>query len=494
MSKYGLEITVFLSGAALMILELAGSRLLAPFVGTSLVVWTSLIGIIMGALSLGYYAGGKIADRQAKAEVLAAIILAAAFTVLGVATVSFFVLAVIGASILGLYLKAVIAAVLLFALPSFLLGIVSPYAVKLKINSLAYTGRTVGDLYALSTIGSIAGTFAAGFWLIPFFGTMKILFFIAFLLIVAAAILAPRRLFKIKLLAILILLLLLIIFLKTSALASEMGFVDVDSQYNRIWIYPSRDVATGRPVLRLSTDPFGIQSAMFTDRDDDLVFKYLKYYRLGDVLNPGIKNALMIGGAAYSYPKDFLKNHLQANLDVVEIDAKMTEVAKKYFNLPDDPRLKIYHEDARIFLNNNQKKYDAVYVDAFNSHLSVPYQLTTQEAVREIYRGLNDGGVAIVNIISAISGDKGKFLRAEYATYQSVFPQVYLFQVDALNSTQVQNLILIAVKSNQGANFQSANLEYQGMLGMIWREPLAADMPILTDDYAPVDYYTMNLF
>jgi len=279
-----------------------------------------------------------------------------------------------------------------------------------------------------------------------------------------------------------------------SAQAEVGQLLDVDSQYNRIIIYPSVASDVKRPILSLTTDPFGVQSAMFSDRDDDLVFKYTKYYRLGDVVNPAIKSALMIGGAAYSYPKDFLKNHFNANLDVVEIDSKMTELARKYFNLKDDSRLAIYHADARVFLNENKKKYDAVYVDAFNSQLSIPYQLTTQEAVKKIYGSLNDNGAVIVNIISAIKGDKGKFLRAEYATYKSIFPQMYLFRVYGTDPFKVQNLILIGVKSAKPVNLKSDKAELDGFLKMIWHEPIKADLPILTDDFAPVDYYIMNLF
>jgi len=270
-------------------------------------------------------------------------------------------------------------------------------------------------------------------------------------------------------------------------------FLDVDSQYNRIWVYSFMMPGVKRPALGLSTDPFGIQSGMFLDRDDDLAFQYCKYYRLGDVINPAIKNALMIGGAAYSYPKDFLKNHSSANMDVVEIDQKMTELARKYFNLKDDPRLAIYHEDARVFLNNNKKKYDAIYMDAFNSHLSIPYQLTTVEAVKKVSESLNDKGVVIVNIISSIEGDRGKFLRAEYATYKSVFPQLYLFRVNNIDPYKIQNLILVAVKGDAPANLKSNNAELFSMLDNLWRQPVLNDLPVLTDDFAPVDYYALSM-
>ncbi|MDD4901660.1 MAG: fused MFS/spermidine synthase [Patescibacteria group bacterium] len=493
MKKYSLEITVFLCGAALMILELVGSRVLAPYIGTSTIVWTSLIGIILGALSLGYYVGGKMADKEADRRKLAIIILGAAFFVLAIVLVNEEVLIFVREVTRNIYVTAVAATIFLFAVPSFLLGIVSPYAVKLKVKDLQYTGRMVGDLYAISTIGSIVGTFAAGFLLIPFLGTINILYFLVALLIFASLMIVPGKLLGARWALIIILFGLIIFFLAKSAHADASRLIDVDSQYNRIWIVPASDAETKRPVLRLSTDPYGIQSGMFLDGDNDLVYRYSKYYRLADAINPAIRTGLMIGGAAYSYPKDFLKNHPGASMDVVEIDPAMTELAKKYFNLKDDPRLRIYHEDARVFLNNNQKKYDAVYVDAFTSHLSIPYQLTTREAAQEIYNGMNDNGVVIVNIISALQGGKSKFLRAELATYQAVFPQVYLFRVYNTDAYKVQNVMLMAVKSPVPAKLQSDNAELYSYFEMLYQQPNKNDLPVLTDDYAPVDYYTMNM-
>jgi spermidine synthase len=403
------------------------------------------------------------------------------------------ILGFISEAVRNAYAGAAIAAIFLFSTPSFLLGIASPYAVKLKMKNLDSAGRTIGDLYAISTVGSIVGTFAAGFWLIPFLGTFNLLCFVAAILILASLLVFAQNFFKFRLILIVFLLALIGFFLVRSVDAESGERIDVDSRYNRIIIYQAADPETKRPIRLLVTDPFGVQSGMFADRDDDLAFRYSKYYRLGDVINPAIKNSLVIGGAAYSYPKDFLKNHVSANLDVVEIDARMTELAKKYFNLKDDPRLKIYHEDARVFLNENKKKYDSIYIDAFNSNSSIPYQLTTKEAVESIYESLNDGGAVMVNIISALEGDKGRFLRAEYATYKAVFPQLYLFRVSGKNFYEAQNWILAAVKSNQPVNLKSDNAVLHDFLDTIWREPVKEDLPILTDDYSPVDYYTLNM-
>jgi len=265
---------------------------------------------------------------------------------------------------------------------------------------------------------------------------------------------------------------------------------DVDTEYNRIWVFNSIDFLTGKPILALATDPYGTQAAMFTDGTDDLVFDYTKFYRLFSHFEPNPMDVLMIGGSAYTYPRDFIKNYPNVKVDVVEIDPGMTEIARKYFGLKDEKNLAIYHQDARIYLNENKKKYDVIFGDAFNSASAIPFQLTTKEAVRKEYDALNGGGVIMVNILSAIEGEKGKFARAEYATYKEVFPHVFLFAVQNTNyANKAQNIMLVALKSEKIPEWKSSNKEINGFLSRAWNKPIADDVPVLTDDFAPVEYY-----
>ena len=154
-----LEIAVFLCGAVVMVIELTGSRVLAPYLGTSLVVWTSLIGIILASLSIGYWWGGRLADRRPEARLLGRIILLSAFATAFMVLIKTFVLGFLQARSGGLHLAAMSATLLLFAPPSILIGMVSPFAVRLKLEDTQTSGQTAGKLYAISTIGSISGTF-----------------------------------------------------------------------------------------------------------------------------------------------------------------------------------------------------------------------------------------------------------------------------------------------------------------------------------------------
>lgn len=487
-SKYLLEIVVFVCGAVVMIFELVGSRVLGPYFGTSLFVWTSLIGIILGSLSFGYYLGGKIADKQCSFKSLSLIIFLAAISIGLMVSIKDFWLIVLQSSFRDIRTSSVLASLTLFLPASVFLGMVSPYAVKLKLNNLNTSAQTVGNLYAISTSGSIFGTFLAGFYLIPHFGTNRLLIILSITLIIISLALSAKKGTWIKLSVFAIVVIGWFVISGLNYMLPKSGFIDVDTAYNRIWIYNRIDYRTNKIVKMMGINNEN-NSSMFLD-SDELVNEYTKYYHLVKHFNPNFKKTLMLGGAGYSYPKDFLHKYPEATIDVVEIDPKVTELAKKYFRLEESPRLTIYHEDGRVFLNKTQEKYDAIFGDAFNSLHSLPYQLTTKEAVQKKYNILNDDGVVILNIISAIEGEKGKFLRAEYATYKSLFPQVYLFPVTSSgNGNIVQNIILVALKSEKDQTFNNSDPKLNEYLQHLWKRTVDADIPILTDNFSPVAYY-----
>lgn len=487
-SKYLLEIVVFVCGAVVMMFELVGSRVLGPYFGTSLFVWTSLIGIILGSLSLGYYLGGKIADKKSSFKSLSLIIFLAAISIGLMVSIKDFWLIVLQNSFRDIRTSSVVASLSLFLPASVFLGMVSPYAVKLKVNNLNTSAQTVGTLYAISTTGSIFGTFLAGFYLIPHFGTNKLLIILSITLFVISLALSAKKGIWIKLSVFAIVVIGWFVISGLNYMLPKSGFIDVDTAYNRIWIYNRIDYRTNKIVKMMGINNEN-NSSMFLD-SDELVNEYTKYYHLAKHFNPNFEKTLMLGGAGYSYPKDFLHKYPEATIDVVEIDPKVTELAKKYFRLEENPRLTIYHEDGRVFLNQTQGKYDVIFGDAFNSLHSLPYQLTTKEAVQKKYNILNDDGVVILNIISAIEGEKGKFLRAEYATYKSLFPQVYLFPVAGSGyGNIVQNIILVALKSEKDQTFNDSDPKLNEYLQHLWKKTVDADIPILTDDFAPVAYY-----
>lgn len=492
MKKYSLEWTVFICGAVVMVLELVGSRILAPHVGTSIVVWTSLIGIILGSLSAGYYWGGKLADKNARPEALARIILVSAVLVVFTAIFKEPVLSIFTKFFNNIYVTTILATMILFAPSSVALGMISPYAAKLKMHDTEHAGATIGTLYALSTIGSIVGTFLAGFFLVAYFGSTVILYVLAIILVLTTVLIHRGKLaLRMVLLALIAIIGSFSVFF--GALAKASGVIDVDTNYQRVQIYPI--TYKNRPVRILRTEIFGVQSGMYLDGDtSELVFDYLKMYNLVEHFQPQLKRSLLIGGAAYSYPKAYLKRFRDAQLDVVELDPGLTDLARKYFNLVDDPRLHIFHEDGRIFLNQvAPATYGAVFIDAFSS-LTIPYQLTTREAVQKVSDSLQENGVVLVNIVGAFQGVGSEFFRAEYATYKKVFPQVYAFWVKSDKDTEVQNIMLVATKSKASLNLATDSPEIAQFLKQLWAKEITTDLPILTDEHAPVERYMMGVY
>lgn len=487
-----LEVVVFICGAVVMILEMVGSRVLAPYLGTSIVVWTSLIGIILGCLSAGYWLGGRLADIKPSYRVLSFIILLAAVFVGFIAISKSFLLSFLQGHAWNVHVGSSIATLVLFAPPSILLGMISPYAVRLKISNLQQSGSTVGNLYAISTMGSIFGTFFAGFFLIAFFGSTNILLIMSIVLALTS-LLAYAGDSRAKLIGLGIFTALFIASNAYDGFLAGQEFYDIDTDYNRILIYKTADPNTGRMTRVMVTNPHGKQSAMYLDDPLELASAYTRFYALAPHFKPDMKKMLMLGGGGYSFPKYALAHYPQLRMDVVELDPRVTELAGQFFELKDDPRLRIIHEDARTFLNRMDDKYDVILGDTFNAHYSIPFHISTIEAVRKIHEGLLDDGVAIINILSAIEGDVGRFLRAEYATFKAVFPQVYLFPLASGDASTWQNVMLLALKSTDKPSFKSKDDRLNALLTHLWTKPVPDDLPVLTDDYAPVDRYTTVL-
>lgn len=489
--NFGLDVVVLICGAVVMIYEITGSRVLAPFIGTSTYIWTSLIGVILGALSLGYWLGGRMADRVPRKSVLASAILAAAGLIALTTLVKDPFLTAIAAFPTGLEIKSVIAALILFAPASVALGFVTPYAVKLRMGTIGEAGRTVGRLYGLSTIGSIVGTFASGFILLPFLGSNRTLYLITSALLVVTLLLIPFR-FDRRNTAVLVVLLFAIAAneLTSYAMYRSIGFEDIDTEYSRVRIFRTTDPTTQRPIEAMTFDPHSTQSAIFVD-SDELVFEYTKFYHLIRVLKPDFQKSLMIGGAGYSFPKAYLASYPTASLDVVEIDPALTQIARRRFRLKDDPRLRIFHEDGRVFLNRTEPAtYDVVMIDAFGSLFSVPYQLTTLEAVQHIHRSLTDNGVVVFNIGSAIRGDASLFLQAEFATYRQVFPSVDILKIRPERpDDQLQNLIVVACKRECLSAATDDDPAIASLLTRRHTSDFPITVPVLTDELAPVDRY-----
>ncbi|MHC1743447.1 MAG: fused MFS/spermidine synthase [Syntrophobacteraceae bacterium] len=488
-----LELIVFACGAAVMILEMVGARIVAPYLGSSIVVWTALIGTILASLSVGYWWGGKIADRKPNAKAFSIILLLSGVSVALLALAKAMILDFWDVAALPVQLGATAFNLALFAPSTVCLGMVSPYAVRLKLSSVEQAGSTAGRLYAISTFGSIMGTFVAGFYLIATFGSTAILLGLS-LSLVLLSILASEANRKRKASVLLVPVLFFILCSVYEEQLSRSGFYDLDTSYNRVLVFQSKDDRTDRPTRAMATTPRYVHSSMYLDDPQKLVLRYTRFFTLAEYWRPRMTRALVLGGGAYSFPRYLLSRHPQLHMDVVELDPGVTDIARRFFHLEDMPGLRIHHEDARTFINRDQEPYDVIFMDVFNSQYSVPFHLTTLETVTRLHGLLKEDGIVIMNAISAIEGPLGRFLRAEAATYRAVFKQVHLYPLfAAADGARKQNVLLVATKSEDELPTSPPDDELAGYLAGRWRQPLETDVPVLTDDYAPVEVYVAGI-
>ena len=483
MKKYKIEITVFLCGALGMILELVAARVLSPYIGSSNLVWTTIIGIMLTSMSVGYWLGGKIADKKPDINLLSMLILMGSFFTSLIPILETLMIKPFSRVTDNLVFIAVITSALVFGIPSFILAMVSPFSVKLTNKEHKNVGKVSGRVSSLSTLGSIIGTFTAGFILIPNLGVRTIIIIATLLQFILAFILFIKK-DKKFILAMLIIFLVLIVLNCYGKILFEKNnpdiIEDVDSQYSRIWIREFSNSEMAYKVMQVDT---GIESYI-NQETNEMGAQYLYYYDLFDYYNKEAQSTLMIGGAAYTYPTYYLKKFEDKTIDVSEIDEKMTELAKTQFGLDiNNPRLKIYHQDGRSFLNYTNNKYDTILIDAFKG-LNAPFELTTYEALVNASNKLNDNGMVITNIISAIEGEKSDFIKYEYATYKKVFKDVKIFKVKNIIDTEEQNLILIGFKGKTNENKE----KYEQYKSLLEREitNFESDKQVVTDNYAPI--------
>lgn len=494
-----LQITSFFSGAATMILELAGSRLVAPFFGTSLIVWTALIGIIMTSLCIGNWLGGSVADRRPEGKLLGRILMFAAIIIAVTAFASNYILTRLQELNLNLYISSVYASVAIFSPASVLLGMVSPFVARLAMQDVSSSGAVVGRLSALNSAGSILGTFMGGFVLISLFPSGVILMLLASVVALLSVLIytgAWRKIIAVVVVGLIS---------GGAWWADRYGIpyspigVQIDTAYNHLSIVESIDTRNGRRVRVLITNPDAAQSLMYMDHPSDLVSEYTKFYDLAFHYKPGTKRILMLGGGGYCVPRHLLASSHDVSIDVVELDPGVTEAARQYFNLKDDPNMQIFHEDARTFLNRAAKDkiepYDAIFMDTFSSWTVIPFQMTTVETAARLREMLKPDGVLIVNIIAAVYGPKSGVFHGIYKAFSTAFDTMMIFQVNAPGTKYayaLQNLILAAMGS-EAATAPGSGQKYEALLSHQWLETFTPDpvVPAFTDSFAPVERYAL---
>lgn len=514
-----LSIVVFFSGAILMALEILGSRVLAPHFGNSIFVWGSLIGVFLGALALGYFAGGALADARPHRRLLAVILGLSGVGVLAVPP-----LAPVAARLTALGPRGgpLAASLLLFFLPTVLMAMVSPYALRLTGAPTERLGRLAGRFYGISTAGSIVGTLATAFWLVPAMGVSRLISLLgAGLLALAAWILAAERRY---LAAGTLLLAVAVVVQATTAPAPAApapgtpappiagsdpepeyeagpGGVQLRVLFRQDSAYHHIRVTEGGGIRHLRFDN-SYQSGMDLADPYRTVYAYTDYLHLAKALHPGARHVLFVGLGGGSAPKRFWRDYQEMQVDVVELDPAVVEVARRFFGLPDDPRLQVVVADGRTYLEETDRRYDLIILDAYYAD-AIPFHLMTQEFFGLVRDRLRPGGLLAANVIGSLEGSRSALYRSTWRTLASLFPAVYTFPVGgATDPSRMRNLILIAGSQpllsaselhqtvsqavSEGAVSVLALPRYAA--GLYTGTPDTEGAPVLTDDYAPVDH------
>ena len=485
---------VFLSSACIMIIELVASRLVAPRLGVSLYTWTSVIGVILAGISLGNYIGGRLADRHASSTLLGHIFALASIGTLSVLALNSLVGGIPFPENVPLMVWVVAHIALVYFVPSMILGCVSPVVVKLSLTDLQRTGVTVGRIYAWSTVGSIVGTFATGFWLISWFGTKTILVIVASVLMLMGIwfLTDTTRRRAIARTAICI-----------TILAVSIGAISIAGFFRRecaletnyFCIKVNETQRGARTVYELVLDRL-VHS--YTDVEDPtyLVYGYEQTY--AQVIQPLMErrpnlSAFFVGGGGYTFPRYLEAKLPESRLVVTEIDPGVTLVAHQLLGLAEDTRIETHNLDARLFLvrQEGRQSYDLVFGDAFNDY-SVPFHLTTREFDQMVADALGDDGLYVINIIDG--GRRGHFMRAYARTLQDVFPHVAVIpQGSSWQESTRTTFVIVAGK--QPLELDHLTPGSSPLSETELADYLAVDEPlVLTDDYVPVDNLLAPVF
>ena len=486
---------VFISGGSVLAIEILGTRILGPFYGVSLFLWSALITVTLAALSIGYAIGGRWADRSPTYFKLGCILFASGILIMGIPWLKYPVLKL--AEPLGLRPAVLVAATALFALPLTLMGMVSPLAIRLQASRLENVGKTAGNIYAISTVASVVAALATGFVLVPSVGVNRLVLGIGLAMLLAGliALIVHRSTPKNIVAAVLtvgVLGSLGTLLMPQVALTSSGNGVIAhrESAYADLRVVDWNEFrfllidGGGHTVTELASSRTVYPYAVVMD-----LCKF--YYQ-----KPGKMLLMGLGGGSVA------KSYAQSGWDVttVEIDPAITDMAKGYFGLSDQDT-KVYHEDARGFVMRDTETYDLILIDAFGS-AAIPFHLVTQEAFGAIKNRLAPGGVIAMNVESI--GWNTMLIRSLGATLETKFDHVAALPlVEPPN--KLGNLVILATdrdietfpedKLERPYDVLSDPYEHWRVVAQnhAWDNrfrPEAEQGQVLTDDHNPVDLWS----
>lgn len=496
-----IQVIVFMGGMSSIGIELTASRLIAPFFGSSTFIWANLIGLTLTFLSLGYFLGGRVADRYPSPTLL--------FSITAVAAAAAGLIPIVARPILtasleafddfavGAFYGSLVGVIVLISLPVTLLGFVSPFAIRLRVADVASAGNTAGNLYGLSTLGSIAGSFLPVILLIPLIGTTRT-FVVLALALLLPSIAALVVVGAIRPAAVALALLALMLAANVAAPGSnirpaERGRLVYEHESEANYIQVVED--EGRYLLALN-EGHAIHSIY--DPRTPLTGGPWDYFMMGPLFTPNegassTDSALLIGLAGGTVARQMTAAFGPIPIDGVEIDPEIARVGREYFAMgPDDlPNLNVIVEDGRYMLRTTDAMYDVIGIDAYHQPY-IPFQLCTKEFFEEVEDHLNPGGVAVINV--GRTETDYRLVDVIAATMRSVYPHVYAVEVEGYNNTMLVGSFVPDGPAHFAVN--AAALPETSILAPIADRSLASgdirevdpDARVFTDDHAPVEF------
>jgi spermidine synthase len=502
--RFLILLIVFVGGVTSLGVELSASRLLDPFFGNSLIIWAVLIGMVLLYLTIGYYIGGKWADRRPYERTLYQITAWAAFLLGLVPLVARPVLAwsVRGFAeySAGILAGSLLGVVLLFAVPVTLLGCVSPFAIRLAVTDVRSAGKTAGGLYALSTVGSLVGTFVPVLVLIPTIGTRSTFFLLSFTLL-AASLAGLFWSMKAKALPYLLMPLVLValILLFPAGLIKPVEYGKLiwegESAYNYIQV-----IQVGDEVWLRLNEGQGVHSIY--NPDGVLVGGIWDYFLIAPYFNnpPYTANQVgslaLVGLAAGTVPKEYTAVYGPIPIDGAEIDPEILAAGRKYFDM-NEPNLNAVAQDGRYFLANSPRNYDVIAIDAYRPPY-IPFHLTTREFFAQARDHLTENGVVAINV--GRTRTNWNLVNALSSTLKAVFPNVYTVDL-ATAGSDLSNVLVVATKQPTKVDNLARNTEVMtnpiliqvANSAVLRAAEFTTPGVVFTDDKAPVEQVVHGL-
>lgn len=488
--------TCFASGAAMMIIELSGIRLLAPVFGNSIFTWTALIGAVLVAFSIGGYLGGLWADRTTSPRIVIWLLLTAAAFVLAVPS-----LHAISAQLareLGLVYGPTLLSGVLFIVPGTLLGAINPYVTRLlaKMTNDTKIGAATGSANMAGALGSFIGTFAAGYWLVPNMDVNHIFVLTAlalFALAITVVIYANLRLSRHDFACIGTMMVVAITLSSIVRIGYGPGVLHVsNSRYQQVMVYEAdRSGSTIRYLIN-NGQPQGAVDLSTKESP----YHFQNYWQLIKQYKDAIGSALMIGGGTFTVPQKIQDEYPEASITVIEIDEVVSTIANQYFDMDKYPEIEVVVSDARWYSNNDTSRYDFIFVDAYNGSYSIPSHLATVEYFQTLKGRTETDGIVMINVIGNSSGPSSEVFLAIYKTFASVFGEVHVFETPADTGNEATNLILMASESGTipAKKHEAGATVAEFSNTLISNETLdIASAPILTDSKNPLDAIVSNM-